>query len=118
MSYLTDYKKAEQTNGKCHEYTPEQISAINAGADIATLTPRPVNRATLNSRRDTLALAMHILYKCIHTADDLHTLDIYKLAIDAEQSGIITPSEADILIIKSALVAENHNQKQRRQNNA
>ena len=112
MSYLTDYKNAEQSNSKCFEYTPAQIAQLNSGADINQLEPVPVERETLQKRAQnnhSIARAMSILYKCIHTSDPLNSLDIYKLAVDAESQNIITASEADLLIIRSAIVAETHN---------
>ena len=116
MSYLTDYKNAEQSASQCLEYTPAQIAQINNGADINQLEPVPVTRKALVKSgyklKDILARAMSILYKCVHTSELLTSLDIYKLATDAEKQDVITPSEADVLIIKAAVVAETHNRNQ------
>ena len=112
MSYLTDYKNSQQSNGQCFEYTAEQIAQLNTGANIEQLEPVPVDRETLNDRKyqqNVTTRAMSILYKIVHTSDPLNSLDIYKLAIDAEQDGTISASDADLLIIRSALVAEIHN---------
>lgn len=129
MSYISEYKRAATTPSQCLEYTPDQIAAINgerlcgSGADHVTflkqcskmangLRPVPVTRQQLNSRRNPLRLALHILYKCVHTNSTLTALDVYKYAIGAEDQQIITASEADLLIIKAVAVAERHNSNQ------
>lgn len=118
MSYLTDYKKAEQSNGQCLEYTPDQIAQINTGASIDQFKPVPVDRETLEKRaqqNNSLSRAMSILYKCVHTNDLLTSADVYKLAIDAENDGTISASDADLLIIRAVVVAETHNRNQQQE---
>ena len=118
MSYLTDYKNAEQSSGECFEYTPAQINQLNNGASIDQLEPVPVSRETLQKRaqqNNSLSRAMSILYKCVHTNDLLTSADVYKLAIDAEVQGVITANQADLLIIRAVVVAETHNRNQQQE---